>query len=341
MTILPYPLTFRPEFRQYIWGGRRLGTLFQRIVPGGTVAESWEISGHLDSPTMVDSGPLKGQTLPQVLDSLGVALVGTHARTMLERHRFPLLVKLLDADKRLSLQVHPDDAYAREHESGELGKAEMWYVLYAEPGAELIHGLAPGVTRETFRQALENGSVAPLLRHVPVQPGDIVFIPTGTVHALLEGIVVAEIQQNSDATYRVYDWGRVDSDGAPRELHIDKALEVIKPGTTPAIQTPTVIRDRDGIRVERLVSCPRFDVERVRLSRGAVFGGECDGHTFEIWGTVQGTAQVEPSTGRPWPVGPVRIAAVSWILLPAALGGYRIRASEDCTLLRAFLSKPV
>ena len=153
-----YPLTFKPVFRDYIWGGRNLETLLGRDLPPGIVAESWEISGHPSSPTTVDAGVLAGLTLPQVLDLWGKALVGTRSRWATDRGKFPLLVKLLDANRPLSVQVHPPDEYALAHENGELGKAEMWYVLHAKPGAELIYGLSQETTPDEFRAALETGS---------------------------------------------------------------------------------------------------------------------------------------------------------------------------------------
>ncbi len=341
MTLFTYPLTFVPEFRQYLWGGRRLASIFHRPLPDGDVAESWEISGHPDSPTAVASGPYKGQTLQSLVGTLGLSLVGTNARRMFERHRFPLLVKLLDAHQRLSLQVHPDDAYAQEHEQGELGKTEMWYVLYAEPGAQLIHGLVPGTTRQELQRALTNGGTTCLLRHVTIHAGDTVYVPSGTVHALLEGTVVAEIQQTSDATYRVHDWGRVDADGNPRELHVAKALDVIAYDSPPAIQTPVLVREQDGVRTETLVSCPKFDVERVCLAPGAIYEDHCDGSTFEIWGLVEGSAQINPVGPAGWPTGPLVMSAVGWALLPAAMGSYRIASRGECTFLRVYLGQPV
>jgi len=222
-----YPLEFTPVFQDYIWGGRRLATLFGRQLPDGIVAESWEISGHAKAATSVVGGRWDGKSLPEVLDALGEVLVGTDARDCLARGRFPLLVKLLDAHRDLSVQVHPDDAYAAVHEGGELGKTEMWYVLYADPGSELIYGLAQGVTPATLAEALQRGAVETQLHRLPIHAGDLFYIPAGTVHALLAGAVVVEIQQNSDATYRLYDWGRLGDDGRPRPLHVDKALEVI------------------------------------------------------------------------------------------------------------------
>ena len=200
-----YPLTFEPVLRDYMWGGRRLERLFGRALPPGITAESWEVSAHPSSPTAVAHGPLRGLTLPEVVERLGADLLGANVAPSANGSGFPLLVKLLDANLRLSVQVHPDDAYALSH-GGDLGKTEMWYVLYAAPGAGIIYGLQEGVTREEFARAVSEGALDRVLRHVTVRAGDAICVPAGTVHALLSGLVVAEIQENSDTTYRVYDW---------------------------------------------------------------------------------------------------------------------------------------
>jgi mannose-6-phosphate isomerase len=327
-----YPLTFEPVFRDYVWGGRSLETLFARRLPPGIIAESWEVSGHASSPTRVDSGSWRGETLPEVLAVLGADLVGSRSAAMLARGTFPLLIKLLDANRDLSLQVHPDDAYAAAHEHGELGKTEMWYILHARPGAELIYGLARGATRKTFHAALDAGRLETQLYRLPVALGDVVFIPAGTVHALLAGLVVAEVQENSDTTYRVYDWGRLGADGQPRPLHIEKALEVIDfSRVEPGLARPEVIAERNGLKRERLVACPHFVVERITLEKGAEFRGRCDGATFEIWGCIAGHSRVQ------WAGEPVTLPAVRFALLPAALGEYAVRADVRSTSLRAYL----
>jgi mannose-6-phosphate isomerase len=325
-----YPLFFEPVFRDYIWGGRNLETLLGRKIPDGVVAESWEISGHPSSSTRVENGPLAGLTLPQVQELLGEALVGTRSRWATDRDKFPLLVKLLDANRRLSVQVHPSDEYALAHEGGELGKAEMWYVLYAKQGAELIYGLSRQTNAEQFRAALQEGTLSDLLHRVSIQPGDVISVPTGTVHALLEGALVAEIQQNSDTTYRVYDWGRLGHDGKPRPLHVDKAVEVIDwEMVRPQAAVPVPLTDGDVAR-EELCRSPYFVVEKVSLEEGASYQGECDGATFEIWGVVSGSAEVC------WVDQRAPMAAVRFVLLPAALCPFSIRAERPATLLRVY-----
>jgi mannose-6-phosphate isomerase len=325
-----YPLFFEPVFRDYIWGGRNLETLLGRTIPDGVVAESWEISGHPSSSTRVENGPLAGLALPQVQELLDEALVGTRSRWATDREKFPLLVKLLDANRRLSVQVHPSDAYALAHEGGELGKAEMWYVLYAKEGAELIYGLSRHTNAEQFRAALQDGTLSDLLHRVSIQPGDVISVPTGTIHALLEGAMVAEIQQNSDTTYRVYDWGRLGHDGKPRQLHVDKAVEVIDWGMVrPQAAVPTPLTEGEVAR-EELCRSPYFVVEKVTLQEGASYEGVCDGTTFEIWGIVSGSAEVCGSGQR------APMAAVRFVLLPAALGAFSVSAERPATLLRVY-----
>ena len=325
-----YPLTFTPVFRDYIWGGRNLETRFGRELPPGIVAESWEISGHPSSPTAVDGGPLAGLLLPEVLDRLGTKLVGERSRWATDRKKFPLLVKLLDANRRLSVQVHPPDAYALANE-GDLGKTEMWYVLYAEPGAELIYGLSRQMTRAAFRAALAEGRLEACLHRLRIEAGDAVCVPTGTVHALLEGAVVAEIQQNSDTTYRVYDWGRLGTDGKPRPLHIEKALDVIDFGMVrPGAVVPLPVQDREGVCRAEISRCRYFVVEEVDMDAESVYHGRCDGTTFEIWGCVQGAASLCGADTS------VSLPAVRFALLPAALGGFTIRAEGPAVLLRAY-----
>lgn len=330
-----YPLTFEPVFRDYIWGGRHLETLLGRKLPPGRVAESWDVSGHPSSPTPVDAGHWRGQTLPQVLDELGTDLVGTRSSAMLARGKFPLLVKLLDANRDLSVQVHPDDTYATANENGELGKTEMWYVLHAQPGTELIYGLARDVTPASFRAAIEANTLHTQLHRLAIAPGDCVFIPAGSVHALLAGAVVAEIQQNSDTTYRVHDWGRLGDDGVPRPLHVDKAIDVIDWSLQePTRVAPQPLEAPAGVGRELLVDCEQFTVERVTLDGNARLTGTCDGTTFELWGCMAGAAAIE------WAGDAMVLDAVRFALLPAALGAFTVRAPQGATLLRAYLRPP-
>lgn len=319
-----YPLLFHPTFKDYVWGGRNLETKLHRKIPEGIVAESWEIAGHPNGSSVVKNGELAGMTLPQVQIQLGEALVGARNRYALAQERFPLLVKLLDANRWLSVQVHPADDYALEHE-GEFGKTEMWVVLHAEPDSEIIFGFQPGVTKAAFEQALRaNEPIDEMLHRLPVQAGDVVFVPAGAIHALGPGVIVAEIQQNSDTTYRIYDWGR------PRPIHIDQALDVLDFSLVqPTVVTPKPL-SKDGLRVESIGRCSYFHVERIYADAQQRYAGNCGGLTFEMWGLLSGQAQIR------WQDKRIGISAIDWALLPAALGDYTIEATSDSTLLRIY-----
>ncbi|HFC11999.1 MAG TPA: mannose-6-phosphate isomerase, partial [Anaerolineae bacterium] len=223
-----YPLTFSPVLKDYIWGGRNLETLFGRSLPPDIdIAESWEIAAHKDGQSVVLDGALAGLTLGEVHERLGLDLIGRRNAWAQERGKFPLLIKLLDANRPLSVQVHPNDAYALAHEGNELGKTEMWVILSASADAAVIYGVTAGTTPENFAQAIADGKLEPHLHYLPVAAGDFIDVPAGTLHAIMGGIVLAEIQQNSNTTYRVYDWNRLGKDGQPRPLHIAQALETI------------------------------------------------------------------------------------------------------------------
>lgn len=326
-----YPMTFEPVLKDYLWGGRNLERLFGRKLPAGIVAESWEISAFPGAATRIENGYWKWRTLADAVADLGGHFMGTTVR---ERFggRFPLLIKLLDANRDLSVQVHPGDAYAQAHENGALGKSEMWYVLDAAPDAELIAGLAPGVTRASFEAALAANQLDTQLQRIVVHAGDVLNIPAGTIHALLAGVVVAEIQQNSDTTYRVHDWNRTDAGGQPRPLHIAKALDVINWGAAySGAVKPQVLEAKEGLQREGLVDTQLFSVERITLEPGASYHGRCDGTSFEIIGCMAGEGQLR------WSGTPLAMKAVRFTLLPAILGEYGIHASNASTWLRVYI----
>jgi mannose-6-phosphate isomerase len=324
-----YPLIFEPVLKDYIWGGRNLERLFGRALPPGIIAESWEIAGHKDGTTKVRNGVFAGMSLTAVQEQLGLDLIGHRNTWAYERGKFPLLVKLLDANNPLSVQVHPDDEYALANEGNELGKTEMWVVLDAKPDAALILGLQSNTTPELFRQAIKDGNLEQYLHRLPIKTGDAICVPAGTVHAILEGAVIAEIQQNSNTTYRVYDWNRVGTDGNPRPLHIDKAIDVVDfTEVKPGLAEPKLIFESQGARCLQLCSNHYFTTERVELKDGAVFEGSCDGTTLEIWGIIWGTATVADT----------HLTAVQFLLLPAAFGDYTVKAQGECTFLRTFVT---
>lgn len=211
-----------PAFKDYLWGGTKLKENYNKHTDLDIVAESWELSTHKDGQSIVDSGSCKGMQLSDYLETLGKDALGTKGSAF---EFFPILIKFIDAKGNLSIQVHPDNEYALRVEK-EYGKTEMWYILDAEEGASLYYGTNKEITKEEFRERIENNTFLDVLKKVPVHKGDVFFIEAGTIHAIGEGIVICEIQQNSNTTYRVYDYGRVGKDGKPRELHIDKAIEV-------------------------------------------------------------------------------------------------------------------
>jgi mannose-6-phosphate isomerase len=320
-----YPMTFDPIFKDYPWGGRNLQTVLGRALPEGIVAESWDVAAHPNGSSTVNNGPLAGKTLPEVMEILREGLVGEHSAAALARGRFPLLVKILDCNRWLSVQVHPNDTYGLEHE-GEWGKTEMWVVLHAEPGAELIYGFAQGMTKEAYAAVIGSEASAEGLHRVGVKAGDVIFVPAGAVHALGPGIIVTEIQQNSDTTYRIYDWGR------PRPLHIAQSLDVLDFGlVAPQPAQPKVMLDDEGFKVEQLAQCPYFETERLTMPQDYEFFGLCDGTTFELWAVIQGKATIYSDAE------PLALSAVQWALLPAELGEFQVQADEDAVLLRVFV----
>ncbi|SIO01086.1 mannose-6-phosphate isomerase, type 1 [Singulisphaera sp. GP187] len=264
-----YPLRFDPILKQLIWGGRRLETILRKPLGAGTrYAESWEIADHRDDVSQVAEGPLKGVSLRDLIQTRGNELLGQHLGPA---SQFPLLVKYIDAHQVLSVQVHPDDAKGKLL-ANDNGKTEAWVIIHAEPGSLIYAGLNPGVTRPEFAEALKTGQVEPLLHRFEAKPGDCIMIPAGTVHAIGAGVVLAEIQQMSDATFRVYDWGRVGTDGRPRPLHLAEALESTNYAAGPVDPlNPTAIPIAGGTR-EPLARCPYFALERLRLNGPTTVG---------------------------------------------------------------------
>ncbi|MEI6084790.1 MAG: type I phosphomannose isomerase catalytic subunit [Verrucomicrobiota bacterium] len=286
-----YPLKFTPILVERIWGGTALARYGKPIPPGKRIGESWEISDRDKEQSVVANGTLKGQTLRQVITQWGDRLLGSNCRGT---SRFPLLIKMLDARERLSLQVHPPAALAPQLH-GE-PKTEMWYVLQAEPDAHLIAGLRRGVTRQQFEQAIAQGGAAfqKCFHRFPIHAGESLFVPSGRLHAIDAGLVIVEIQQNSDTTYRVYDWDR------GRELQVRESLASIdfndfEPPTTPLP-----------------ISCEHFRVEKLTVAGSTA--GNCDGSSFHIFAGLTGTLSVNGES----------LARGEFLLLPAALGIYTI-----------------
>jgi mannose-6-phosphate isomerase len=307
-----YPLRFEPILKELIWGGRRLETVLgKRLGAGSHYAESWEIADHGDDVSRVADGPLAGTGLRALIRTRGPELLGP---ALGGRKQFPLLVKFLDAHQVLSVQVHPDDERGRRL-AGDNGKTEAWVVLHAEPGALIYAGLRHGVTREAFGAAIAAGDVEPLLHRFEPRPGDCILIPAGTVHAIGAGVVLAEIQQMSDATFRVFDWGRAGADGKPRPLHVAQALESTDYAAGPVDPLPFETEAIQGGTRDRLTRCPYFVLERLRLDGPAQVGSTA---RFTIVLGLGGAAEVRHGTNT------ARLALGQTLLLPATLGACSI-----------------
>ncbi len=255
------PFLLKPAGKDYLWGGSRLKDDFDKQIDLDPLAETWECSTHLNGPSVVDSGEFKGMLLSDVL-KLHPEFVGTHP--VVKDGQIPVLIKFIDAKKDLSVQVHPSDEYALVHENGSLGKTEMWYVIDALPNSSLIYGFHHTITKEKVRKAIETGKLEKYMNKVPVKKGDMFFIPAGTVHAIGKGCLIAEIQESSDLTYRLYDYNRVDKDGKLRPLHIEKALEVANLNEVDSPHQPMeVYKFRPGRASQLLARCKYFQTERM------------------------------------------------------------------------------
>ena len=274
-------LRLEERYYERIWGGRKLKTMYGKPIPENVlIGEAWLVSDHPGDESVIAEGPLKGRTLQELIAADPAAFLGGKAKPT-PGGRFPLLLKILDSAEHLSVQVHPDDACAERLGEPDVGKTEMWHVLHAEPGSELICGLDPNVARDTFARAIPDGSVETFMNRFNVRPGTTAFVAAGTVHAIGGGIVLAEIQQNSDLTYRIYDWGRVGTDGKPRELHIDKALEAIHFGSPHGGEAnPLACRAEDGAERTVLAACRHFAADHIAC-RGC-YKRDTRGDSFHI-----------------------------------------------------------
>lgn len=322
--IKPYPLQFLPEMKERVWGGRALEQ-FGLALPDGPIGEGWMIGDHPNGTTKVMNGELAGLGLDEVRAQYGAQFFGSKGHSQ-EGGRFPLLIKLLDCNDDLSVQVHPDNDYDRLP-AGELGKTEMWYILDAKPGAKIIYGMKPGITRDGFADAIQEGLILDCLQEVDVKPGDSFYIPAGTVHALCAGVLAAEIQQNSDTTYRLYDYNRPGLDGKPRELHIEDSLNVIAyDGSGASRMTTELAGSNEWLTIAQ---SPYFKVEK-----GAV-DGEWPLHTTPDSFVILVVCEGSGSLGWPDSDGSIPVKPGDCFLLPASLGSYSLEGSF--TVLRSYL----
>jgi mannose-6-phosphate isomerase len=283
-------LHFGEQYFERIWGGRKLRSLYGKETPlDKPIGEAWLISDHAGDESVVDEGPYSGTTFRDLLDEDAYHILGRRASRTIHG-RFPLLLKILDSEDHLSVQVHPDDDCAKRLGEPDVGKTEMWHVLQSDPGSELICGLSQAATIDRFAAAVADGSVEDLMTRFTVREGDSAFVAAGTVHAIGGGIVLAEIQQNSDLTYRIYDWGRVQSDGTPRELHVDKALEAIHFGSRHGGKARPLARPSEGANHTILAACRHFAAERIEV--GQSFCRNSRGDSFHIILCCSGTLSV-------------------------------------------------
>lgn len=322
------PIQLRGELHETIWGGRNLATYAGKAVPAGMqVGESWETA----LTSIAVNPPYQGQSLGEIVRILDERLLGWRS-VELVGHRFPLLTKFLDAEQRLSVQVHPDDLYAALHENGKLGKTETWYIVHAEPGAQLVLGLTHTVNQDEVRHAIEAGSLEDLLYTFPARAGDVVYVPAGTVHAIGAGIVLYELQEYSDVTYRLYDYGRLQSNGNPRELQVDKSLEVMhcRPAGGVVVEPVTLPAD-PGFAGERrvLVACTYFLEEELRF-RG-MYAATTMASSCHILSVLQGQCDI-CSHGVHLSLG-----EGDTVVVPAALLDYRIESSAGVHALLSYV----
>lgn len=322
------PLLFEPIYRPKIWGGRALAQLFGRTLPGSEpIGESWELADLDEGVSVVAAGPARGLSLRQCVAEWGGDLLG---RAPLHAGRFPLLIKFLDARQPLSVQVHPDDETAAAIGGGARSKDEAFYVIAAEPHGCIYHGLKPGVDAAALRTVAANGSIEPLLNRVPVKPGQVYYVPPGTLHALGAGVVVAEIETPSDTTYRLYDWGRTRPAG-DSGLHVDLALRSLRMSPPPVAPRSHVA----GLftTVTRLVRSPSFQIELVRFVAGMEM--EIPYAEMVAWVVLSGRGQVRYARDQAQP-----FSAGNVLLLPAALPDGRLVTETECTWLEVSVPAP-
>jgi len=320
-----YPLRFKEILKEKIWGGKNLAELFNKVVArNALVGESWEISDRDGDQSVVAEGALKGASLAELVERYGERLVG---KCPLAKGRFPLLLKIIDAQDKLSVQVHPTDELAQELAEPDPGKTEMWYVLAADDGAQLMLGLRPGITRDDFVEAIQTGRLEQCLNYVNVKAGDAFFIPTGSVHALGAGIVLVEIQENSDLTYRVYDWGRVGADGNPRETHLEKALQAID-FERPCLESlPWITLEEVENRRTVLAACRYFATELLEVADAHC--QESAGHSFSILFFVEGNPRLV------WDGDEMQVHRGQSLLVPAEIRKWTVEGA--CTFLRSYV----
>ena len=316
-----YPMKLQASLKDYLWGGTRLKEEYGKETNLDKVAESWELSCHEAGQSVIVNGEAAGQTLSDWLTGQDRSVLGKNAERF---EKFPLLIKLIDAKGDLSVQVHPDNEYALRVE-GEPGKTEMWYIVDCEPGASLLYGFKEQISKAEFERRIADNTLLDVCNRVPVHKGDVFFIDSGTLHAIGAGILLCEIQQSSNTTYRIYDYGRMGTDGQPRELHVAKALDVTKlerpvRGTKPQAKLDIFA----CAEVELLASCEYFTTYHINLN------GMCHlkagANSFQCITVLGGSMELATAGGR------VSIKKGESVFLPAGLGRYQLIGHGECIL---------
>ena len=316
-----YPMKLIAPLKDYIWGGTRLKEEYGKKTDLDKVSESWELACHKDGKSVIANGEAKGETLEDWLAQQGKSVLGTHVEKF---PYFPLLIKLIDAKDNLSVQVHPDNDYAMRVE-GEYGKTEMWYIVDCEPGATLIYGFKHAISKEEFEKRIADNTLLEVCNQVPVHKGDVFFIASGTLHAIGKGIIICEIQQNSNTTYRVYDYGRLGKDGKPRELHVKKAIDVTN--LEPVKECPRLDAPIDifvDTQARLLASCEYFTVYELEIDGTShLTAGE---DSFQSFTVLDGSVQLQ--------AGDVELTFKKGetSFLPAGLGAYTLMGKARLVL---------
>jgi len=319
-----YPLVFRPIFKDRIWGGRELERLYAKKIPAGQpTGESWEISDRPGDASVIANGPLAGKDLRWLMENHAAEILGDAKPAA--AGRFPLLCKILDAREKLSLQVHPPASKVVELK-GE-PKTEMWFITDAAPDASLYVGLKRGVTRAEFEEKISDGSVADCFHRIPVKAGDTMFLPSGRVHAIGDGLVIFEIQQNSDTTYRVFDWNRVGLDGQPRELHVAQSLASIDFNDFEPKLVPAKYHQAPKFKYRHLVQDPLFNVQEMTFENAGSF--VLAGKLLRIIAVVKGAVTISDGGSKI----SVELKPGQFGLIPASLKGVEINAAAQTTFL--------
>ncbi|MGO8946284.1 MAG: type I phosphomannose isomerase catalytic subunit [Ktedonobacterales bacterium] len=322
------PIQLAGDLHETIWGGRSLAVYAGKVIPpDAQIGESWETAIE----SVVTNPPYQGQTLGELVGILGERLIGWRAAEV-AGHRFPLLTKFLDAKQWLSVQVHPDDLYAALHESGKLGKTETWYILHAEPGAQLAVGLLREASQDEVRDAISAGSLEGLLNIFTAQTGDVIFVPAGTVHAIGPGIVLYELQEYSDVTYRLYDYGRLQANGKPRDLHVDSSLAVMSYRPAEGILPQAVaVAPQKGFEGDHrvLVACKHFLEEELHF-RGN-FTAATMQSSCHIISLLEGKCDVCLASAQ------LSLGPGDTVVIPAALADYRLESGSGVHALISYV----